>query len=131
MLNRRHMLSLAAATAVAFVAKPALAKAEIPFTKAAFDAAQKQGKSILVEIHASWCPTCKAQKPIIGALLGTSKFKNLVTFRMDFDAQAGEVRAMNAQSQSTLIAFKGMKETARSVGDTDPTSIENLMASAV
>jgi thioredoxin 1 len=129
MINRRHVLSVAAAAL--FIAKPALAKAEIPFTKAAFEAAQKQGKSILVEIHASWCPTCKAQKPIIGALLGTQKFKNLVTFRMDFDAQADQVRAMNAQSQSTLIAFKGSKETARSVGDTEPASIEELMASAI
>ena len=54
-----------------------------------------------------------------------------MTFRIDFDAQVDEVWAMGAQSQSTLIGFKGTKETARSVGDTDPVSIEQLLASVV
>ena len=84
-----------------------------------------------MEIHASWCPTRRAQKPIIDGLLATPKFKDVVTFRIDFDAQVDEVRAMGAQSQSTLIGFKGTKETARSVGDTDPVSIEQLLASVV
>ncbi len=129
MISRRRILAFA--PAVVFLAKPAFAKGVVAFNRAAFESAQKSGKSILVEIHASWCPTCKAQKPIIGALLGTPKFKDLVTFRMDFDAQANEVRAMKAQSQSTLIAFKGSAETGRSVGDTNPVSIEELMASAI
>jgi len=37
------------------------------------------------------------------------------------------VRAFGARSQSTLIAFKGAKETARSVGDTDAGSIADLL----
>jgi thioredoxin 1 len=129
MLTRRKVLGLAA---MAFVtAAPAHAAGVTPYTRAAFEAAQKDGKSILVEIHASWCPTCKAQDPIINGLLGSAKFKDMVAFRIDFDSQKDEVRAMGAQTQSTLIAFKGAQEMARSVGDTDPASIEKLFASAV
>ena len=129
MFTRRSLAKLALLALV--LPRPALANSETPFTRAAFEAAQKNGKSILVEIHASWCPTCRAQKPIIDSLLATPKFKDVVTFRVDFDAQVNEVRAMGAQSQSTLIGFKGTKETARSVGDTDPASIEQLLSSII
>ena len=87
MLTRR---AFGTSTLAVLLVKPALAKSEVPFSRPAFEAAQKDGKSILVEIHASWCPTCKAQKPIIDGLLGNPKFKDMVTFRMDFDAQAKE-----------------------------------------
>ena len=129
MFTRRSLVKFALLAAV--LPRPALANNETPFTRAAFEAAQKSGKSILIEIHASWCPTCCAQKPIIDSLLATPRFKDVVTFRIDFDAQVDEVRAMGAQSQSTLIGFKGTEETARSVGDTDPVSIEQLLASVV
>ena len=129
MLTRRKVLAMAAMAIVS--AAPAQAESVMPYTRAAFEAAQKGGKSILVEIHASWCPTCKAQDPVIDGLLGSPKFKDMVAFRIDFDSQKDEVRAMGAQTQSTLIAFKGAQEMARSVGDTDPASIEKLLASAV
>ena len=129
MLSRRHTLGFV--LLATFAPSASFASAEIPFTRAAFEAAQKAGKPILVAIHASWCPTCKAQKPIIDSLMKTPKFKDMVLFRMDFDAQANEVRAVGAQSQSTLIVFKGDEETGRSVGDTDPVSIEALLSSAV
>lgn len=128
MLNRRNLLAF---TALALVPSFAYA-AKIPaYSEAAFKAAQKDGKSILIHIHADWCPTCRAQAPIIDTLLKADKFKKLVVFRMDFDGQAADVRAMGAQSQSTLITFKGDQETGRTVGDTNPASIAALMATAI
>src|SRR5579884_3320986 len=49
----------------AALATPAFAAETMSYTPDAFAAAQKAGKPILVAIHASWCPTCKAQKPIL------------------------------------------------------------------
>ena len=129
MLTRRDVVGLAALAV--FAATPVYARESVPFTRAAFEAAQKDGKSILIEIAASWCPTCRAQKPIIEGLLDSAKFKDMVAFRIDFDDQADEVRAMGAQTQSTLITFKGMKEAGRSVGDTNPVSIEELLGRAI
>jgi thioredoxin-like negative regulator of GroEL len=101
----------------------------IPFEQARFVAAQKEGWPILVDIRASWCPTCATQKPILERLTAKPEFKNLVVFTVDFDAQKDVVRGFHAQMQSTLIAFKGATETARSVGDTDEPSIERLLRS--
>jgi thiol-disulfide isomerase/thioredoxin len=130
MISRRELLKTAAA-ATAMFAPAAFGAEEQPFTAQAFAAAQRAGKSILVEIHASWCPTCRAQKPILGKLLVDPKYKDFAVFRVDFDSQKAEVRNFKARLQSTLITFKGPEERARSIGDTNPDSIADLLELAL
>ncbi len=126
MLSRRSVL-LAAVAASASVATPAFAAGPQPFNDAAFAQAQKAGKPIFVAIHASWCPICKAQEPILAQLMADSKFKDLVYFTIDFDSQKDLVRRFGARMQSTLISFKGATEQGRSVGDTNRQSIAALL----
>lgn len=131
MLSRRSLVAIAL-LANAFAAPTAFAADDIvPFTSAAFAAAQKAGKPILVEIHADWCPTCKAQAPIISELRKQPRFKNLTVMRVDFDGQKDTVKQLGARTQSTLITFKGSTETGRSVGDTNRASIEALLGKAI
>src|SRR5271154_3009069 len=120
MISRRTLLAYAVAASTS-IAVPALAAETVTYTPAAFDEAQKSGKSILVEIHATWCPTCKAQAPILSELEKGAKFQNLLVLHVDFDSQKDAVRRFGAHMQSTLITFRDGKETGRSVGDTDRT----------
>ncbi len=106
---------------------PSWANTAVPFSEDAFKAAQASGSPILVEIHADWCPTCKAQGPILDKLTAEPKFKNLKIFRVDFDAMKPVVKKFGAQMQSTLIVFKGASEQGRSVGDTKEASIAALL----
>jgi thiol-disulfide isomerase/thioredoxin len=115
--------------ALILLSVPVFAAEMLPFEQSRFVAAQKEGRPILVDIRASWCPTCAAQKPILERLTAQPAFKNLIVFTVDFDAQKNLVRELHAQMQSTLIAFKGTTETARSVGDTEEPSIEKLLRS--
>ena len=108
MLSRRSVI-LSAIAAGTIVAVPANATTTLPFDDAAFAAAQKAGKPIFIAIHATWCPICKAQKPILSELMAEPKFKDLVYFTIDFDSQKDLVRRFGAQKQSTLISFKGKK----------------------
>jgi thioredoxin 1 len=126
MLSRRSVLLAAVAASVAAPA-PASAAGPQPFNDAAFAAAQKAGKPIFVAIHASWCPICKAQTPILAELTADSRFKDLVYFTIDFDSQKDLVRRFGARMQSTLISFKGTTEQGRSVGDTNRQSIAALL----
>lgn len=119
------MMAVALATVSRF--SPASANTVVPFTTAAFKAAQASGSPILVEIHADWCPVCKAQKPILDKLTGQPRFKDLKIFRVDFDSMKPAVKAFGAQMQSTLIVFKGATEQGRSVGDTKEESIAALL----
>lgn len=136
-MNRRHLflagltgLGIVAAAATAMAFAPAAAPAPVAFDRAAFEQAQAADKRILVDIHAPWCPTCRAQEPIIQRLAAARGNESLVVFRVDFDSQKNDVRAFGAQRQSTLIAYRGSRETGRLVGDTDPGRIAALVASS-
>lgn len=101
------------------------------YNAAEFAAAQQAGKSIVVDVTAPWCPTCRAQKPAIEKLGADPAFKDLIIFEIDFDTGRDALIVLKARSQSTLIAFKGEREMARSVGDTNPDSIAALFRSAL
>lgn len=110
---------------------PAFATSPQPFDDKVFADAQKAEKPILIAIHASWCPTCKAQKPILSDLLADPKFRKFTYFVIDFDSQKDLVQRFGARTQSTLIAFRGRQEKARSVGDTSRESIAALLNKAL
>lgn len=121
----RHILILSLMSASAAMADTTA------FTQAAFDKLQHEGKSILVGIHADWCPTCRAQAPIIASLLKQKDYQKITSLRVDFDNQKDIVRAFHVYRQSTLIVFKDGKEVGRSLGDTSPDGIENLLRKAL
>jgi thiol-disulfide isomerase/thioredoxin len=129
-MHRRALL-LASVLAPLALTRGAHAATVTPFTQSAFQTAQAEGKPILVAIHAGWCPICAKQRPILGQLEADPAFKTLTVFMVDFDTQKDVVAALGANKQSTLIAFHGTHETARSVGATDPDAIKGLLNKAL
>ncbi|GJD34886.1 thioredoxin family protein [Methylobacterium aerolatum] len=130
MTTRRCLLALVLASAAGSLAVSigeARAGEVVPYSQAAFEAAQKDGLPILVEVSAPWCPICKTQKPILAKLATDPRFKDLKIFDVDFDTRKDVLRQFNARMQSTLIAFKGETEVGRSVGETQPEWIEGLV----
>jgi thiol-disulfide isomerase/thioredoxin len=101
------------------------------FDQATFDRLQKAGKPTLVMVHADWCPTCRAQEPVISELLKSPEFSTIAALRVDFDGQRDVVKSFKVVQQSTLIVFKGGKEVGRSVGDTRKQGIEALLKQAL
>src|SRR5260370_21896937 len=127
MQGRLFLISALAGSLASWMAMSAASAAERKaFDAASFEAAQQRGARILVDISVTWCPTCKAQEPIIDSLAEQPANKDLVIFSVDFDSQKPILRKFRAQNQSTLIAFRGKTETARSVGDPEPSSIAAL-----
>ena len=131
MPNRRSILSALVAASTLAAAPFAYGAEHMAFTQQAFEAAQKAGKPILIDVTAPWCPICKAQKPILAELTAQPKFKNLEILEIDFDSQKDALKALNVQKQSTLVIFKGGKEADRSTGDTNAASIGALLDKAI
>lgn len=131
MLNKRHLLAGLALMVALALSAPLSALDKKPFDAKAFEDAQAAGKPILVEVYAPWCPICRAQAPILANLAGQPRFKDMVRFNVDFDSQKDLLRKFNVQKQSTLIAFKGKQEVARSTGDTNAASIERLLNKSI
>jgi len=124
------MRQFAALAALMAVSALSLASPLLPFDAKAFDALTVSGKPVAVAVHASWCPTCKAQKPIQTALMQDPKFKDYTMFVVDFDKDTDALKRFHVIKQSTLIVFKGQSEVGRSIGDTDRGSMEALMLKA-
>ena len=104
---------------------------ELPYTKAAFDSALAAGKPVVVDFAASWCPTCKAQKPIVDALMAEPGRSGVTLFAADYDTEAALKKQLRVTQQSTFVVFKGGKEVGRSTGQTDRAAIASLFDKAL
>lgn len=116
---------------LAALASPLQAQPIQPFSLAALKAAQAAGKPVLVDAYAPWCPTCRAQAPTIDKLASDPAYRNLVIFRLDYDNQVAEKRALGISKQSTLIAYRGSREVGRIVGVTDPAQLRAFASAAL
>jgi thiol-disulfide isomerase/thioredoxin len=98
-----------------------------PFNQPEFDKLTQEGKPVVLDVSAPWCPTCKAQKPILDGLMKNPVYKDVTLMTIDFDSSKPVLKTFKVNTQSTLIAFKGKQEVARSIGDTTPSGIEGLV----
>jgi thioredoxin 1 len=104
---------------------------EQAFNKAQFDRLNADGKPNIVYFHATWCPTCKIQQPIVDRLAASPEMKDVTIFVADYDKEVALKRAMKVTQQSTFVVFKGGHEVARSTGQTREQDIRNTFAQAL
>lgn len=117
-----------------FAAIPMAASATVSwtdYTPSAFSAAQQQGKIIVVDVHASWCPTCRAQQPILDELRKDERLADAVFIRVNFDDDKAFLRAHRVPRQSTIIVFDGGEEKARSIAETNRDRLRAMILGAV
>lgn len=103
----------------------------VKYDKAAFDRAVAAGDPVIVQFHADWCPTCKAQAPIVSELLREPRMKDVKFFVADFDSEHALKKSLRVMSQSTFVVFKGGHEVARSTGQTARPELESLFGKAL
>ncbi len=126
------MKSMFAAAIVAFsclVAISSATRAAQPFDARAFQKAQTAGKTTLIHVGTAWCVICRKQKPIIDQI--ENEIPDLVVYEVDFDTAKDALKRLGVRYQTTLIVFKGMKEVARSVGQTNAGGIRALVATGL
>lgn len=126
MINFLHRTFLIFVLAIS----PALA-ANMPFEQANFNQLLKQGKPVVLHIHADWCPVCRAQDAVLDELMPLAEFKNLPVLRVNFDKEKSVLRTYTVRNQSTFIVFKNGKEVTRSTGETDKARIAELLKQAL
>jgi thiol-disulfide isomerase/thioredoxin len=105
--------------------------AEVPFDRAQFDSTRAAGKPVAVVFHADWCPTCRAQAPVLKNLMLTPGLKSLTLYVANFDTEKALKKSLGVTEQSTIVVFKNGKESARSTGDTQQDSLAALLRHAV
>jgi thiol-disulfide isomerase/thioredoxin len=105
--------------------------AEVPFNQQQFDQALAAGKPTVVYLHADWCPTCRAQKPILDRLTQEPQFQPVTVFVADFDKETALKKSLRIAQQSTFVVFKQGHEVNRSTGQTQESAIRATLQEAL
>ena len=105
--------------------------AQQPFDAKAFNALQRTGVAILVEVHADWCPSCQAQAPVLDKLFADPKYSGIARLRVDFDTQTEAATMFRVRWLSTLVLYKGNTEVARSIGELRQSRIRAMLDKAL
>jgi len=128
----RNLLAVFAALFALVGAAPAIAApAWQDYDPGAFADAQEAGKTIIVDVHAVWCPTCKAQAPTLDALRQEPALKNAVFIKVDFDVEKAFLREHRIPRQSTVLVFQGKRETARSIAESRPKQLRAAVMAGI
>lgn len=114
-----------------FLSATAALAGELPYDKAAFDKAVADGKPVIVDFFADWCPTCKAQRPHVQSLLNEAKMKDVTLFVANYDTEKDLKKALRVTQQATFVVFKGGKEVGRSTGQTKKKDLAALFGKAL
>lgn len=91
-----------------------------PFTQERFDQLQAEGEVVLVDVFATWCPTCAKQQKAISAYVEANSDKKFHVLVVDFDDNKDLVRQFRAPRQSTLLLYKGNEQFWFSVAESRP-----------
>ena len=98
-----------------------------PYSKAAFEKAQKAGDVVLIDVYADWCPTCERQQLIINAYFKEVPKSQIKVMVIDFDKDKDMVTYYKAPRQSTLYIYQGGEQKYFSVAETRRRKIHEAM----
>ncbi len=101
------------------------------YDEAEFVMAQGKGKTIVVDVYADWCPTCRAQAPILEQLRKERQDGNTLFVKVDFDKEKAFLRDHRIPRQSTVLVFKGEKEVVRSIAQTNRAKLRGAVLSGL
>lgn len=102
-----------------------------PFSYERFEAIQKSGEVVLIDIHADWCSTCAKQTEQLTKYQTENPDKAFHILQVNFDDQKDVVRHFRAPRQSTLLIYKGEEQFWYSVAETRYKEIAEQLDSAI
>lgn len=122
-------IQLLAALALTVSASLALALDIQPYSPETLAAKQKAGEAVALHFHADWCPTCRAQEKVFNGWKGDAALPGTLLI-VNYDKERELKRQLGVRTQSTVIAYKGGKESGRLAGDIDPKALRAVLDSA-
>jgi len=95
------------------------------FDRAKFENALADGKTVLLDFYAPWCPTCRANEPVLDTFFDGSS--DIVGFRVDYDTATILRQKYGVTVQSTYIVVNRMQELNRYTGSLNSSRLSRLL----
>jgi len=108
---------LVAMALLVFTVSSAQALEKEAYTQARFEALQAANETVLIDVYASWCSTCKKQQNALTAYRKANPDKKFTILEVDYDKNKDIVRLFKAPRQSTLLIYKGKDQLWYSVAE--------------
>lgn len=125
MITRRSALALAAT----LLATTAAIAQFVPYSAPQFQSDVTQ-RTVVVHVHADWCPTCRQQAPTLQSMASEPAFANVRFVRVNFDTDKEFLTTNRVTGQSTIIVFRGGREVSRFVGVTNAQQLRERITAA-
>ena len=88
------------------------------YTKELYKEAIHSGKPMVLYFHASWCPVCRKQKPLLNEILQEKGYEKFTSLIVDYDKETEIKSDLKVSTQATVVIFKSGKELIRKTGVT-------------
>ncbi|MEP3051050.1 MAG: thioredoxin family protein [Erythrobacter sp.] len=96
-----------------------------------FTMAQAKGQTIVVDVYADWCPTCRAQAPILDEIRKDNIGNEVKFVKVNFDDEKDFLRQHRIPRQSTILVFDGENEIVRTIAETDRSRLRDQVLNAL
>ena len=126
-MNLIRTVAVALLFGLAFLSTNAFAAGK-DYTEADFNKTLQSGEAVVLDFHASWCPTCRAQSKAFETLLKEEKLAGVTVNKVDFDNSDELKKTYGVMKQSTLILFKDKKEIDRNMGVKDIEELRTFLS---
>lgn len=130
-MNLKQTLKVAITAALVTVSAWASALELKPFSTAALNTIQQQGKPVAVHFHADWCSTCVGQAKSLDTLKSDPQLQGMTVLVADYDKERDLRQSMKVRSQSVMVVFKGAQEVGRLAGKTRADDIKGALIKAL
>jgi thiol-disulfide isomerase/thioredoxin len=101
------------------------------YEQVAFTRQLESGGTLVVHVHADWCPACRKQAPIISELAHEPTLAGVTFVRVNYDTDKDFVLDYNVPFQSFILVYRDGHEVARMGGITEPEEIKRRVHKAL
>ena len=99
------------------------------FTEEIFENAKASGKTIVINSYEVWCGTCSEQTKILDQ--AEKEFKDIIFLSYEQSKNKDIAQKLKVKYWTTIVVYKGNKEVARIMGQTDEKIIYSIIEKGI
>ena len=99
------------------------------FSTEIFEKEKDSGKTVVINSYEVWCGTCSEQTKILDQ--AEKEFKDIIFLSYEQSKNKEIAQKLNIKYWTTIVVYKGNKEVARIVGQTDKKTIYSAIQKGI